>query len=196
VWYAFVRMAFVARELATYEDLLALPEGVRAEVIGGEVLAAPSPSPDHQSSLSLLCVDLVGAYQRGRGGPGGWWIVPDVDVSFGAHDILRPDLAGWRRARVPEFPRERPIAHRPAWVCEICLQVLLRATADPSGTRIAPQACRGTGSSTWPIAPITVLRHTSEGYVDHQTAGDEGTAALAPFDELALELAGVFPPRR
>jgi len=42
---------------------------------------------------------------------------------------------------------------------------------------------------------ISVLRWTEGGFVDHQTAGDEGTAALAPFDAVPLELSALFPPR-
>jgi uncharacterized membrane protein (DUF4010 family) len=43
---------------------------------------------------------------------------------------------------------------------------------------------------------ISVLRLTAEGFVDHQTAGDDGTAALAPFDAVVLDLAALFPPRQ
>jgi hypothetical protein len=73
-------MTSAAQRLATYEDLVALPDGVRGEVIAGSVVVTPSPSPEHQLSLGLVAADLIGAFQRGRGGPGGWWIVPDVDV--------------------------------------------------------------------------------------------------------------------
>jgi Uma2 family endonuclease len=181
--------------MASYADLVALPEGIRGEVIGGEVVVAPSPSPEHQSSLGLIAADLIGAFQRGRGGPGGWWILPDVDVSFGPHDVLRPDLVGWRRERVPEFPRERPIEHRPDWVCEILSPST--AARDRGQKR---DIYRAAGVPWyWLIdtanRTISVLRLTSEGFVDDRTAGDEGTAALPPFDAVELELAALFPPR-
>ena len=107
-----------ARRLATYPDLLALPEDTRAEILGGELVVQPSPSPLHQTTIAELYAELRGPFQRGRGGPGGWWLIPDVDVEFGPHDVCRPDIAGWRRARVPVFPAERPILHRPDWLCE------------------------------------------------------------------------------
>lgn len=188
-------MTSPARRLATYDDLLVLPEGVRGEVIAGDVVVAPSPTPEHQASLGLIFADLAGPFQRGRGGPGGWWILPDVDVAFGPHDVLRPDLAGWRRERVPEFPRERPISARPDWVCEI----LSPATA--ARDRGQKRDVYRTSAVPWywliDVAnrTITVLRLTSEGFVDHQTAGDEGSAGLPPFEAVPLDLAAVFPPR-
>jgi Uma2 family endonuclease len=188
-------MTSSAQRLATYDDLAGLPEGVRAEVIGGEVIVIPSPTPEHQSSLGIVFADLVGAFQRGRGGPGGWWILPDVDVAFGPHDVLRPDLVGWRRERVPDFPRERPIPHRPDWVCEILSPTTAARDRGPKR-----DVYRSAGVPWYWLLDvanrtITVLRLTSEGFVDHQTAGDEGSAPLAPFEAVPLDLAAVFPPR-
>jgi Uma2 family endonuclease len=173
---------------------MALPDDVRAEVVAGAIVVAPSPSAEHQSTLSLVATDLIGLFQRGRGGPGGWWIIPDVDVAFGPHDILRPDLVGWRRDRMPEFPRERPITQRPDWICEI----LSPSTA--ARDRGPKRDVYRTAGVPWywliDIAnrTISVLRLTTEGFVDHQTAGDEGSASLPPFDAVALDLAALFPP--
>jgi hypothetical protein len=83
-----------AKRLATYEDILGLPENVRAEVIAGEVLVQPSPTPGHQYMLSELYAQLTNPFQRGRGGPGGWWFIQDVDVAFGRHDIYRTSRVG------------------------------------------------------------------------------------------------------
>lgn len=55
----------------------------------------------------------------GRGGPGGWWIFVEVDVALGPHDIVRPDLADWRRERLPRPGAVRPIPIAPDWVCEV-----------------------------------------------------------------------------
>jgi Uma2 family endonuclease len=55
----------------------------------------------------------------GRGGLGGWWIFVEVDVALGRHDIVRPDLSGWRRERLPRPAATRPIEVVPDWVCEV-----------------------------------------------------------------------------
>jgi Uma2 family endonuclease len=109
------------RRLATFEDLLALPEDARCEVIGGVVVEKASPSADHGD------VQLgIGSFARERfhrggddRGPGGWWIMTEVDVELGRHDLVRPDVVGWRRDRVPAKPRGRPVRDRPDWICEV-----------------------------------------------------------------------------
>lgn len=110
-----------AEKLATYEDLLALAEGVKGEVIHGVLVRPPSPLPRHSSVQGKLRRYVGGPVDDddGMGGPGGWWILLEVDVRLGAHDIVRPDLAGWRRERLPEPWDTRPIDVVPDWICEI-----------------------------------------------------------------------------
>jgi Uma2 family endonuclease len=107
-------------QLATYRDLLALPDDVRAELVGGHITTLPSPRPRH-SKVQRALGGFVGRPfddDDGFGGPGGWWIFVEVDVAFGPHDVVRPDLSGWRRPRLPT-PDVRPIEVVPDWVCEI-----------------------------------------------------------------------------
>jgi Uma2 family endonuclease len=104
---------------ATAADLAALPDDARAELVGGEIVQKANPGFEHGDAQGSLCELLKPPFQRGRGGPGGWWIVTEVEVEFGAHDVYRPDVAGWRRERVPERPRGRPVRIRPDWICEV-----------------------------------------------------------------------------
>ena len=78
-------------KLATYDDLLRLPEDVRAEVIGGGLSVLPSPRPRHAKVQGALRRFLGGPYDDddGLGGPGGWWIFLEVDVQLSVHDIVR-----------------------------------------------------------------------------------------------------------
>ena len=109
----------LARRPAGWQDVLATPEGVKAEVIAGELFVHPRPRPAHGHTQASLSSEVFPAYYHGRGGPGGWWIVIEPDVELGPHDIVSPDLVGFRRDRVPEFPAERPIRVVPDWVCEV-----------------------------------------------------------------------------
>jgi len=107
---------------ASYEDLLALPEGTRAEVVAGDVHLAPSPRPRHARAKRALAGFVGGPFDDddGHGGPGGWWILTEVDVRLSAHDIVRPDLAGWRRERFADDPWDTlPIDVVPDWICEV-----------------------------------------------------------------------------
>ncbi len=187
-------MTELAKRLATYEDLLALPEGVRGEVVAGELIVAPSPTPMHQSVVGEIYAELRGPFQRGRGGPGGWWLIPDVDVRFGPHDIFRPDISGWRKDNVPDFPSERPVSARPDWICEglspntaVVDQGAKRDTYAKSGV---PWYCLVDPTNR----TLSVLRLSAEGYVVETVVGDRGGARLAPFGDVEIDLASLFPP--
>ncbi|HEX7192152.1 MAG TPA: Uma2 family endonuclease [Thermoanaerobaculia bacterium] len=106
------------REKATYEDLLKVPDTMVAELIDGELYSSPRPAGPHSVATSVLVGDLNPAYQRGRGGPGGWWILIELELHLG-YDVLVPDIAGWRRERMPEVPLSHVFSIAPDWVCEV-----------------------------------------------------------------------------
>jgi len=108
-----------APKLATYADLLATPEDVKAEILAGELVVQPSAVFEHGYSQGGVIDSLRGPFDRGRGGPGGWWIVVEIDVQFTAYDVVRPDLVGWRRERLPSPQGQRPITVVPDWICEV-----------------------------------------------------------------------------
>jgi Uma2 family endonuclease len=107
--------------MATYADLLALPEDARAEILGGAIQTAPAPLPKHSKARRALGGFIGQPFDDfdGRGGPGGWWSFVEVDIALGTHDVVRPDLSGWRRERLPNPSEIRPITVVPDWVCEI-----------------------------------------------------------------------------
>jgi Uma2 family endonuclease len=75
---------------------------------------------EHGAAQFKLC-GYVDPFDQRPGGkhPGGWWFGTEVDIHFDDRNTLRPDLVGWRRARVPERPRGIPVRVRPDWICEI-----------------------------------------------------------------------------
>jgi len=182
-----------ARRLATYHDLLALPADVHAEILAGEIVVTPSPTPLHQATVGGVFAELRAPFQRGRGGPGGWWLIQDVDIAFAVHDVLRPDISGWKRERLPSLPTERPISTLPDWVCE----GLSPSTAaiDQGTKRSVYQRCAIPWY--WIVDPlnrtIAVYRLATDGYVLAATAGDRGSARLPPFDAIELDLEALFP---
>ena len=103
---------------ATYADILALPENVVGEIIQGDLVVSPRPAPPHALASSNIGVDLIPPFGRGRGGPGGWWILDEPELHLGPH-VLVPDLAGWRRERMPVLPTEAFFTVAPDWVCEV-----------------------------------------------------------------------------
>lgn len=103
---------------ATYEDLLQVPENMVAELIDGEVYASPRPNGSHTNVTSVLGMIIGSAYQLGINGPGGWWILDEPELHLPTGDVLVPDLAGWRQARMPEVPESHIFDITPDWVCE------------------------------------------------------------------------------
>jgi Uma2 family endonuclease len=103
---------------ATYEDLAALPDTLIAEIVDGELHATPRPAFPHARAYSALGVRIGGPYDHGIGGPGGWWILDEPELHLG-RDVLVPDLAGWRRSRMPQVPSAPFSELAPDWICEI-----------------------------------------------------------------------------
>ena len=105
---------------ATYEDLLAVPDHLIAEIIDGELVTSPRPASPHTLASSAVGSDLFGRFHRGVGteSPGGWWILDEPELHLG-DDVLVPDLAGWRRERMPTVPTAAFFELAPDWVCEI-----------------------------------------------------------------------------
>jgi Uma2 family endonuclease len=111
-------MASTVKRRATYEDLLQVPPHLVAEIVDGELHVSPRPASRHALASSALGSELGPPFHRGRGGPGGWWIIDEPELHFG-DDIVVPDLAGWRRERLPEFPDTPAFSLAPDWACEV-----------------------------------------------------------------------------
>lgn len=185
---------------ATYADLLALPEGVRAEVLGGIVVMPPSPLPEH-NLVQAAFAHFLGApfhLDHGRGGPGGWWIFAEVDVQLATHEIVRPDVAGWRRERLPNPWGQRPILIRPDWICE----VLSPSNAAQDRVRKRRLYAAHGVPFYWIVDPagrtLEALRLVTTGdHVEWNEIGvydENSTARIAPFDAIELDVGRLFPP--
>lgn len=110
------------KKKATYEDILKLPENRVGEIIDGELYMSPRPSSKHALAASRLTGKLEPSYGGGGKGPGGWWIITEPEIHLGKkpnEEIIVPDLAGWRKEKMPEFPDVAFFDVVPDWVCEI-----------------------------------------------------------------------------
>jgi hypothetical protein len=96
--------------------LVKLPDNLVAEIVNGELHASPRPAPPHAIAGSRLGAIILPPYDRGRGGPGGWWILGEPELHLGP-DVLVPDIGGWRRTRMPSVPKTAYFPLAPDWVC-------------------------------------------------------------------------------
>jgi len=181
----------VAPRLATYADLLALPRNVVGELIGGELHTQPRPGGPHAAVASLLGMVLGNPFHRGSGGPGGWIILDEPELHLGG-DVLVPDLAGWRRARMPEVPDTAAFELAPDWVAE----VLSPSTAALDRVEKLPIYAREGISHVWLIDPrLQTLEAFALAGDRYQLLGawrGSESVRVAPFEALELELAALW----
>jgi Uma2 family endonuclease len=177
---------------------LRLPEGVRGEIVGGVLTTPPSPLPRHSRAQGALRRFLGGPFDDddGRGGPGGWWILLEVDVRLSPHDIVRPDLAGWHRERLPRPWDERPIDVAPDWICE----VVSRSNAAHDRVRKRELYARSRIPYYWLVDPeehtLEALRldAATRAWIEIGAYDDQAVTRIAPFEAVELEVRRLFPP--
>lgn len=181
---------------ASFADLLAIPEEQRYhEILDGEIVRKAMAGGEH--GLSQLCVgrllDPFGRKPNGSARPGGWWLVSDVEVELAPHEVVRPDVVGWRRERMPDRPHGFPIRLRPDWVCEIMTDGDARRRDGLQKRRIYADC--GV-PHYWLLDTererLTVLRLSASGYVEVLEAGRGDRARAEPFDALELQIGVLF----
>jgi Uma2 family endonuclease len=180
-------MAVHARRRATYEDLCKVPDHLVAEILDGDLHTTPRPGPRHASASSGLGGALHGPFDRGRGGPGGWWILDEPELHL-SRDIVVPDLAGWRRERLPRLPEEAFFSLAPDWVCE----VLSPSTAAIDRVKKLTAYARESVRHVWFIDPtaqtLEILRLDDGRWTLIATAAGAAVIRPEPFDALELDL--------
>lgn len=186
-------MSIPAERHATYEDLCRVPDHLVAQIIHGQLIVMPRPAPKQALASSSLGEELVGPFHKGRGdGPGGWWILDEPELHLGPH-ILVPDLAGWRRERLPILPETAFFTLPPDWLCE----VLSPSTAQIDRVDKLPIYAGHGVSHVWLVDPEA---QTLEVFALHERhwrlegafkAAEEVCAP--PFEAIRFSLGGLWP---
>ncbi len=185
-------MAIPATKRATYDDVLNAPAHLVAELIDGVLETHPRPVPKHAVTAVELGSALAGPFRKGRGGPGGWLFMSEPELHFGP-DVVVPDLAGWRRERMPTVQDEAFITLAPDWVCEIL---------SPSTEKLDRNAKRRIYAEAgitylWLLDPRTRSLEafqlvTSKWMLIGVVDGDDHVS-IAPFDAISFQLSDLFP---
>lgn len=180
-------MSEPARKKATYEDLYGVPENMIGEIINGELIATPRPSPRHSQFISTLGEEIGPPYRRGRGGPGGWVFLIEVEIKLGGQLVV-PDMAGWKRERFPQGLETNWIAVTPDWVCE----VISPSTAIRDRTvKKAIYEEHGVGY-LWLVDPLNmtleIFRLEARRWAPAGVFGGARKARLEPFQEIEIDL--------
>lgn len=173
---------------ATYADLVALPDHLIGELVAGDLYASRRPLQATVAS-SALGEELGPPFKRGRGGPGGWVILDEPELHLGG-DALVPDLAGWRRERMPETPVDLAyFVLAPDWLAEVASP---STAALDRGPKLAAYAREGV-PHVWIIDPIarTLEALVLDGptYRIARVEAGDAKVRVAPFDAIELDLA-------
>ncbi len=177
---------------ATYDDLCALPENLVGEIVAGELYASPRPAPRHALATTELGGELNSEFGGRRGGPGGWLILIEPELHLGEH-ILVPDIAGWRRERMPSLPETAWFEVAPDWICE----VVSPSTAGLDRVVKLPRYAEHGVGHAWLVDPISrtleVYRLVDGRWTMVGAHGADEQVQAEPFDAIELDLKLLWP---
>jgi Uma2 family endonuclease len=179
-----------------YEAYLRVPEHQHAEIVNGTLYVMSRPGPRHTDAASMLGHELIGPFRRGRGGPGGWWILHEPELQLVPKEPVIPDLAGWRVERMPQLPNTACFTLSPDWVCE----VLSRSTEKLDRDQKLPYYAEHGVLHAWLLDPIDkrlevyALSTETRRWREVRIYQGDTTIRAAPFDAIELDLAALWSP--
>jgi Uma2 family endonuclease len=171
----------------SYEKWLELPSHFVGEIIMNDLHVSPRPSPIHARASTKLSSQLDGPFDSGKNGPGGWIILFEPEIHIES-DIFVPDIAGWRRERLPQVPHEAYFTLICDWACE----VLSPSTAILDRTRKMPLYAQYGLKHFWLVDPST---QTLEVYENDRskwrlldTFAENDKIKAPPFEVIEIDL--------
>lgn len=186
-------MAEPAKKRASYADLAAVPPELVAEIIDGELVTHPRPSPRHGLTSSALGVKLGSRFQFGEGGgPGDWIFIDEPELHLGGNVVV-PDIAGWRRERLPPLPDTPYLETAPDWVCEVLSASTLYRDRGAKRRIYGEAGVR----YLWLVDPREQLLEafilTGGRWLLAGTWGGADIVSAPPFEAVSLPLADLWP---
>jgi len=176
------------KERYTYADYAQLSEGAPYELIHGELVMSPSPTPFHQIIQSNLHFALT-QFVRTEGL--GQVLTAPMDVRLSEEDTVQPDLifiATERRGIIGE----QAIDGAP----DLIVEILSPSTAYRDLTTKKRLYEQHGVSEYWIVDPqgqtVEVFELTDERYMQYARVIEEGTAASNLLDGFQIDLADLF----
>ena len=182
----------MATRRATYQDVLDAPAHRVAEIVHGTLYISPRPPSLQALAKTCLVAGLGHAFCFGRGGPGRWRIMHEPELHLG-EDILVPDVAGWRRERLPRIPETWDAVIAPDWVCE----TISDSTREFDLNAKRPVYAREGIPHLWLVDPTD---RTLEAFELHDgqwlliaSVKDDDPVSIRPFDAITFSLGDLWP---
>ena len=179
-----------------YEKYLHMPEHQHAEIVRGTLYVMSRPAPKHANAASVLGFEIGGPFQRGRGGPGGWWILDEPELHLVPKEPVIPDLAGWRVERMPELPDTAYFTLVPDWVCEVLSRSTERLDREVKLPFYAEHGVR----HAWLLDPLDkrlevyALDGKTKRWREVRIYQGDTAVRAEPFDVIELDLSALWSP--
>ncbi len=177
-----------ARKPPTLEDLDALPPDQKGEIIDGVLYTRTRPRGPHQRTTTIIGGELSGPFDSGRNGPGGWWILVEPGIELPGTPEISPDVAGWRRERLPVLRHDEPIRVVPDWTCEL----LSPSTRRHDVLVKKPYYAKVGVPHHWLVDveahTVTAYRLASGLWLEVGVFGDDTAARIEPFGDVTLDV--------
>jgi Uma2 family endonuclease len=107
-------------------------------------------------------------------------------------DILVPDLAAWRRERLPAVPAKAFLTLAADWVCEVLSPRTNKIDRSDKMTIYLREGVR----HVWLLDPIEcmleIYRHAEKAWLRVAVHRDDAVVRAEPFDAIELALAGLW----
>ena len=163
-----------------------------AEIVSGVLHTHPRPALAHGFASSGIAARISPPFGSGDGGPDGWWIILEPELHLG-EDIVTPDVAGWRRLAMPEYPRV-PIFTPPDRVSEVLSPSAGRIDCNEKRTDYGREGV----SRPWFVDPDARTPEAFElgggRWTLPATLADDAPVSLPPFDAITFLFDALWPP--
>ena len=188
-------MADTSHKPATYADLQAVPEHLVAEILFGHLVTHPRPVPGHIGTSSVLGMATGNPYQLGIGGPGGWYFADEPELHLGPH-VCVPDIAGWRKDRLPLPIKTAYFETAPDWICEVLSPSTEKYDKGDKRRIYATYGVEHLWLADPRVKSLEVFTRREKDWLLTHTFFDDDEVNAPPFIELkfSLGLLGPFDP--
>ena len=169
--------------------------GLSVELIDGEIVHKAVPKPEH-GAVQAKFGGVLAPFNRKTGGPrgpGGWWIMTEVEVFYPERkEAYRHDVVGFRRDRFPSRPTGLPVRERADWVSEILSPSTARYDIVQKQRTLHAHGV----PYYWIVDPehetLMVLKHTPDGYMNILNAGVGDVVRAEPFEAIEIDVGELF----
>jgi Uma2 family endonuclease len=163
-----------------------------AELVKGALYLHPRPASRHARATFRLAMKLGDPYDDGIGGPGGWYVAIEPELHLG-EDVLVPDLAGWRRERMGEYPDVPAIEMSPDWICEILSSGTRRFDLTEKRARYAEAGVPHLRLIDPQAGTLEAFELGGSGWALRAAIGGEDDVRVPPFEATGFPLSALWP---